>query len=287
MIEILLIGSGIAGLATVAFSLLSSSEGEVSPETDRVVPVEPSEPEEVSSVEVEAEAPAAFAPSTSPGSIPGTLSRSSRIPVTENEIEALARVIASEAGSGTRGEQRAIGWTARNRFNKKGSIYETQYPWRSQKGSDPPFSSARPPKNTHRKLAREILVASASDDPTSGATAFFEPKMQDAFVEFGVLARAGQKGAAVASNGVKTSDVSRFKNYYKNADTIRQNWKYGQLKNGKRRGGGDALVAKAGRFEFWGSEKLFAQRGGQVQTIVGAGGFVYDDIPDPLDVIVS
>ena len=180
----------------------------------------------------------------------------SGISLSENEVEALARVIASEAGSGTLAEQRAIGWTVRNRFRGK-SIYTVQFPWRSQKGSDPPFASARPATDATRALAREILSADQSQDPTGGATSFFEPKMQDAFAKAGAMARAGETGDRVV-DGVKITDITRFKNYKKDAQEIRNKWS-----------NGSTLYAMAGRFEFWGSARLFAQRGGTVQTVVG------------------
>lgn len=197
----------------------------------------------------------------------GPVTGGSGIPLDEREVEALARVVASEAGSGTRAEQLGIAWTVRNRFRGK-SIYAVQYPWRSQKGSDPPFSSARPAKPEHYALARQVLAADQSEDPTGGATSFFEPRMQDIFFKAGEMARRGETGDRVI-DGVKLTDITRFKNYKKDADTIRQNWSKGS-----------AVVATAGRFEFWGNKRLFAQRGGEVKEIVGAVG---EDIIDPLD----
>ncbi len=193
------------------------------------------------------------------------------------EVEALARIIASEAGSGTLGEQRAIAWTARNHFRAKNkSIYGTEFPWRSQNGANPPFSSARDANETTRGLAREVLSAPQMMDPTGGATSFFEPKMQDLFYKAGVLARAGETGDRTI-DGQKLTDITRFKNYKKDAAQIRAKW-----------GNGSAIFATAGRFEFWGSSKLFAQRGGTVKTIVGGDDVVlgaYSDIPDPLSLL--
>jgi len=192
-----------------------------------------------------------------------------------NEIEALARVIASEAGAGTPGEKKAIAWTVRNQARaRKKSIYELEFPWRSQKGGNPPFSSARPASDSHRALARGILAEPISNDSTGGATSFFEPRMQDIFFKAGELARAGETGNRTI-DGVLLTDITRFKFYKKDADTIRQKW-----------GRGSGLYASAGRFEFWGSSSLLAKRGGEVKTIVG--GFfddvkpAYLDIPDPL-----
>ena len=217
---------------------------------------------------VDDEEPAAPVPFVGPST------GSANIPIVDTEVEALARIIASEAGSGTRGEQNAIGWTARNRYRGK-SIYATQYPWRAQKGSDPPFSSARPATAAHHALAREILEADQSADPTGGATSFFEPKMQDIFCKAGAMARAGETGDRVI-DGVRLTDITRFKNYKKDANTIRQKWS-----------SGSTVYATAGRFEFWGNAQLFAKRGGTPRTIVGGdaviGATAFTDIIDPLD----
>lgn len=201
-------------------------------------------------------------------------------PADGQEIEALSRVIASEAGGGTLAEQRAVGWTVRNRFAGK-SIYAVEYPWRAQKGSDPPFSSARPATGATRKLAQEILSADQSEDPTNGATAFFEPKMQDVFAQAGAMARAGQTGDRVI-DGVKLTDITRFKAYRKTAADIRASW-----------GKGSSLYAKAGRFEFWGSTSKLIARGNPAprEILAGSGeiklasGKKFTDIVDPLDVV--
>lgn len=182
----------------------------------------------------------------------------SGIPQSANEVEALGRVIASEAGSGTQAEQRGIAWTVRNRFRGK-SIYAAEYPWRSQKGSTPPFSSARDATAATRALAAQVLAADQSEDPTRGATSFFEPRMQDIFAKAGALARAGETGDRTI-DGVKLSDITRFKAYKKNAAAIRESW-----------GKGSALYATAGRFEFWGSARVLAQRGNPAPVaVVGA-----------------
>lgn len=178
----------------------------------------------------------------------------SGIALEPNEIEALARVIASEAGSGTLNEQKAVGWTVRNRFRGK-SIYAVEYPWRSQKGSDPPFASARPATDKTRELARQILLADQSEDITQGATSFFEPKMQTAFFKAGELARKGETGKRVI-DGITLSDITRFKNYKYDADGIRKRWS-----------NGSTLYATVGRFEFWGSAPLFAKQGLKPVTI--------------------
>ena len=71
----------------------------------------------------------------------------------------------------------------------------------------------------------------------------------ETIAQAGALARAGETGDRVI-DGVKLSDITRFKAYRKDADGIRKSW-----------GNGSALYAKAGRFEFWGSARKLAQRG--------------------------
>lgn len=205
-----------------------------------------------------------------PIAMPGPVaSGGSGISLDSKEIEALARTIASEAGSGTSAEQKAIAWTVRNRFRGK-SIYDMQYPWRSQKGANPPYSSARNATTASRQLAEQVIKADQSADPTGGATSFFEPRMQDAFFKAGVMARNGEIGNRVI-NGIPLTDITRFKSYNYDANALRKKWSKGST-----------LFAIADRFEFWGNSHLFAQRGGEVKTVVG-GGKAFADIVDPLD----
>lgn len=193
-----------------------------------------------------------------PVPLPDLPSGGSGIPSTEQEIEALARTIASEAGSGTPAEQKAIAWTVRNRFRGK-SIYAKQHPWRSQKGGDPPFSSARDATAATRRLAAEVLAADQSQDPTGGATSFFEPKMQDLFFKAGEMARKGETGDR-RIDGMLLTDITRFKFYKKDASAIRASW-----------GKSSAVYATAGRFEFWGSAWALARRGNPVpRAVVGS-----------------
>lgn len=137
------------------------------------------------------------------------------------EVEALARVIASEAG-GRRyslDEQRAIAWTVRNRAAHR-RITIARLVCSPECGPccrGRPFSSRLPATDATRAIAADVLAAPAKDDPTGGALAFFEPALQDALVAEG---RPGYRFPAAA---------------------LRERWK----KEGQR------SIGSVGKFEFW------------------------------------
>lgn len=101
-----------------------------------------------------------------------------------DEAEALARVITSEASGYSEAERVAIAWSVRNRARKRGvSIARLVCsPTCGPCCNGRPFSSARKATAVNRELARRVLADSPSDDPTRGATAFFEPRVQDKLV---------------------------------------------------------------------------------------------------------
>ena len=102
----------------------------------------------------------------------------------EDEVDALARVITSEASSYSEAERLAIAWTVRNRARRRGvSILQLVCsPTCGRQGPARPFSSARRASDVNRTLARRVLAAPQSEDPTHGAIAFFEPRVQDQLV---------------------------------------------------------------------------------------------------------
>ena len=105
--------------------------------------------------------------------------------VVTDDVEALARVIASEAGS-TRysdEERRAIAWTVRNRARRrKTTIARLVCQPCGPCCRGRPFSSARPATDAARRLAKDVLAEPLERDPTQGARAFFEPAVQDRLV---------------------------------------------------------------------------------------------------------
>ena len=136
-----------------------------------------------------------------------------------DESEALARVITSEANGYTEAERTAIAWTVRNRARKRGVTIARLVcsPNCGPCCNGRPFSSAREATATNRELARRVLAAPLSADPTYGATAFFEPRVQDKLV---AEKRAG---------------------YRFTSDQLRERWRHeGQQQRGA-----------VGAFEFW------------------------------------
>jgi spore germination cell wall hydrolase CwlJ-like protein len=137
----------------------------------------------------------------------------------EDEIDALARVITSEADGYSESERLAIAWTVRNRARRKSvSILQLVCsPACGRQGKGRPFSSARRATEANRALARRVLTAPQSEDPTHGATAFFEPKVQDKLVAQG------------------------FPGYRLTSADVRSKWKRE----------GQEQRATVGRFELW------------------------------------
>jgi hypothetical protein len=133
--------------------------------------------------------------------------------------EALARVITSEANGYSEAERTAIAWAVRNRARKRGvSVAKLVCsPTCGPCCIGRPFSSAREATAVNRELARRVLTAPESADPTHRATAFFEPRVQDKLV---AEKRAG---------------------YRFSSDQLRQRWRReGQQQRGT-----------VGAFEFW------------------------------------
>lgn len=137
----------------------------------------------------------------------------------DGEAEALARVITSEANGYSERERTAIAWAVRNRARKRG-VSIAQLVCTPQCGpccQGRPFSSARGATDENRALARRVLAAPQWEDPSHGATAFFEPRVQDRLV---AQSHAG---------------------YRFTSDDLRDKWR----RDGQRQ------IATVGEFEFW------------------------------------
>jgi hypothetical protein len=140
-------------------------------------------------------------------------------PVLMSDDVALARVITSEARGYSETERTAIAWTVRNRARKRGVSITRLVCWPSCGPccQGRPFSSARPETPDTLALARKVLAAPQSEDPTKGALAFFEPKVQDQLVK------------------------EKRPGYRFTSSDLRAKWQRE----------GQAQLATVGKFEFW------------------------------------
>jgi hypothetical protein len=136
-----------------------------------------------------------------------------------DEAEALGRVISSEAASYSEAERTAIAWVVRNRARKRSVTIARLVCWPTCGPccTGRPFSSARAATSTDLALARRVLAAPASEDPTRGATAFFEPKVQDWLV------------------------AHRREGYHLTSNELRDKWQ----REGQR------SLGSVGKFELW------------------------------------
>jgi hypothetical protein len=136
-----------------------------------------------------------------------------------NDVEALARVLASEVGYHSTEERLAVGWTVRNRARRlHRTILELVCSPSCGRCCDGrPFSSYQAPTDKDLRLARDILSRPSADDPTGGARQFFEPLLQD----------------RLASQGSRR--------HRRTADDVRQEW----AAQGYR------PIGTVGRIELW------------------------------------
>jgi hypothetical protein len=124
-----------------------------------------------------------------------------------DDVEALARILTSEAGSHTVRERLAVGWLARNRARKKRTTIARMVCTPCGPGAGRGFSTRLPATTKNRELAALILATPAAEDPTGGATSGFEPELQDR------LYRAGRKGYRLDARGVRMKWL-RSMDYY-------------------------------------------------------------------------
>jgi hypothetical protein len=110
-------------------------------------------------------------------------------PFVHDEVEALARVIRSEAGTSPLQQRVHIAWATRNLAEERRQTIARMAcsPCGPQQAGRP-VSSRQAPTEGDRQLARQILAAPRELDATGGATRFVNPKLQDE------LAASGRKG---------------------------------------------------------------------------------------------
>jgi hypothetical protein len=110
----------------------------------------------------------------------------------DDEIEALARVIRSEAGTGSAPQRVHVAWTTRNLAAEQGqTIAEMACSPCGPQELGRPVSSRQDASDADRELARQILASPALLDPTGGATHFINPTLQD---ELAARGRPGYRG---------------------------------------------------------------------------------------------
>jgi hypothetical protein len=131
--------------------------------------------------------------------------------VETDETRALGRVIRSEAGSQTLAERVAVAWVARNRAAGQGTtIAKLMCSPCGRQGKERPMSTRLAPREEDLQIARQVLAAPRSADPTGGADHAFEPVLQDK------LHAAGRPGYTKSAADVRAR-WTRTRIYYGNA----------------------------------------------------------------------
>lgn len=116
-----------------------------------------------------------------------------------DEVEALARVIHSEIGSGPAQHRLHVAWATRNLARERQqSVVEMACSPCGPQDRTRPVSSRQRATDADRVLAREVLAAPCSLDPTGGATHFIDPLLQDKLARARVPGYAGNPYREVA-----------------------------------------------------------------------------------------
>jgi hypothetical protein len=116
-----------------------------------------------------------------------------------DDIEALARVIRSEVGTAPHQHRLHVAWATRNlALERRQSIVELACSPCGPQQRGRPVSSRQRATVADRALAREVLAAPCSLDPTGGATHFIDPLLQDQLARVAAPGYAGNPYAAVA-----------------------------------------------------------------------------------------
>ncbi|HTE52296.1 MAG TPA: hypothetical protein VK698_15695 [Kofleriaceae bacterium] len=107
----------------------------------------------------------------------------------DDETEALARVIRSEAGTSSAQQRIHVAWVTRNLAAERGqTVAQMACSPCGEQQLGRPVSSRQDATEPDRELARYILLSPPLLDPTGGATHFINPTLQDD------LASAGRPG---------------------------------------------------------------------------------------------
>lgn len=116
-----------------------------------------------------------------------------------SDQEALARVIASEAGGQSRIAQLAVGWCVRNEAERLSRSISSLVAPRGEYGPQGSggrsfVSSARPATSKTRELAG-LILGDLVGDPTGGATNFYSPRLLDRQYAAGEAKQSNQQRA--------------------------------------------------------------------------------------------
>ena len=150
---------------------------------------------------------------------------------TDREAEALARVIRSEIGIGTEKQKIHVAWAVRNLAAERGqSILEMACSPCGPQQRGRPVASKQRATHADRRLARHILAAPQSLDPTQGATHFINPKLQDELAKSGKL--PGYKGRSY--DKVRRIWIRNYgwEPYYRIGPTLEM---WGKKRNGRKK----------------------------------------------------
>jgi hypothetical protein len=162
--------AGLAGLAYAARSSNKRNESRAQPRTRQLAPARPT-----------------LAPGY--GSYWDAFGLASDDSAKATHTEALARIIASEAGTMSRAIKLTVAWIARNRSLL---IKRPMLDMAAPQGSygpiteKRPMSSSQPATDETRAIAAEVLAAPQSQDPTPGATHGFDTALQDTLAAQGI-----------------------------------------------------------------------------------------------------
>ena len=110
----------------------------------------------------------------------------------DDETEALARVIRSEAGTGSPQQRIHVAWATRNlAVERRETIAEMACSPCGPQQLGRPVSTRQDADQADRELARYVLSAPPLLDPTGGATHFINPTLQD---DLAARGRPGYRG---------------------------------------------------------------------------------------------
>lgn len=135
-----------------------------------------------------------------------------------DEVEALARVIRSEAGIEPPTHRLHIAWATRNLAAERGqTILAMACSPCGEQNSARPVSTRLRPTDADRVLAEHVLGLPRSFDPTGGASHFINPRLQDQLARSD---RAGYRGRTYAIVRRRWQRIYGWEPYYRLSPTL-------------------------------------------------------------------